>query len=272
MFSPLACTVRGCGRSLDRRDRTLACDAGHTFDISRAGYVNLLQPQDRRSREAGDMAAAVDAREALLAAGLGLALIERVAADAASLPSGSVVVDLGCGTGEALGTTVARHDVCGVGIDLSVRAIEKAARRWPSATWVVANADRQLPLLDRSASLVTSLHARRNPAEAARVLTVGGRLIVAVPAADDLQELREAIAGRSVERDRASGVEAEHATLFRLIARDTVREQHRVHRDMLLLLLQATYRGERHSAEPQKLALDTLTVTLSSDVLTFARL
>ena len=218
------------------------------------------------------MSAAVDAREALLAAGLGLALIDRVAADAAALGSGSVVVDLGCGTGEALGTTVARHGVCGVGIDLSVRAIAKAARRWPSATWVVANADRGLPLLDRSASLVTSLHARRNPAETARVLADTGRLIVAVPAVDDLQELREAIAGQALERDRAGGVEAEHATLFRLVARETVREQHRVNRDMLLLLLQATYRGERHSAQPQKLALDTLTVTLSSDVLTFTKL
>jgi 23S rRNA (guanine745-N1)-methyltransferase len=236
------------------------------------GYINLLQPQDRRSLEAGDRAAAVDAREALLAAGLGLALIDRVAADAASLPSGSVVADLGSGTGEALGTMVERHGVCGVGIDLSVRAIDKAARRWPSATWVVANADRRLPLLDGSASLVTSLHARRNPAETARVLADDGRLIVAVPAVDDLQELRDAIAGRAVERDRTVGVEAEHATLFRLIARETVRKQHRVNRDALLHLLQATYRGERHSAEPRRLALETLTVTLSSDVLTFTKL
>lgn len=271
-MAPLACTVRGCSRLLIRRERTLVCEAGHAFDISRAGYINLLQPQDRRSREAGDMSAAVDAREALLAAGLGLALIDRVTAEAASLPSGSVVVDLGCGTGEALGTAVERQGVCGVGIDLSVRAIEKAARRWPSATWVVANADRRLPLVDRSASLVTSLHARRNPAETARVLADLGRLIVAVPAVDDLQELREAITGRALERDRAGGVEAEHASLFKLIARETVRERHRVDRDTLLLLLQATYRGERHSAEPRRLALDTLSVTMSSDVLTFAKL
>lgn len=217
------------------------------------------------------MATAVDARQALFAAGLGLALVDRVASVVASLPHGSVVVDLGCGTGEALGTMVERHGVCGVGIDLSVRAIEKAARRWPSATWVVANADRRLPLLDRSASLVSSLHARRNPAEAARVLTDDGRLIVAVPAADDLQELREAIAGRADERNRASGVEAEHSTRFRLLARQTIREQHHVERDVLVHLLRATYRGERRSAETRRTVLDALTVTLSSDVLTFAK-
>ena len=271
MSPPLACTVRGCGRPLDRRDRTLACGAGHAFDLARAGYINLLQPQDRRSREAGDMATAVDARQALFAAGLGLALVDFVASVAAPLPHGSVAVDLGCGTGEAVGTMVERHGVCGVGIDISVRAIERAARRWPSATWVVANADRRLPLLDRSAALVMSLHARRNPLDIARVLADEGQLIVAVPAADDLQELREAISGRALERDRAVGVEAEHSTLFRLIARETIREQHHVERDVLVHLLQATYRGERRSADTRRTALDTLTVTLSSEVLTFAR-
>ena len=104
---------------------------------------------------------------------LGLALIEHVASEAAPLASGSVVVDLGCGTGEAMGTMVDRHGVCGVGIDLSVRAIERAARRWPSATWVVANADRRLPLLDRSASLVTGW---KPELRRARTNRFGGRI------------------------------------------------------------------------------------------------
>ena len=247
------------------------CEAGHAYDIARAGYVNLLQPQDRRSRDAGDMATAVDARQWLIAAGFGRTLIDRVAAHAATLPSGSVVVDLGCGTGEALATMVERHSVFGIGIDLSVRAIERAARHWPTATWIVANADRRLPLLDRSASLVTSIHARRNPVDSARVLTDEGRLVVAVPAPDDLQELREAIAGRALERERGHGVELEHSTLFQLLERDIVREQHHASRDVLLQLLRATYRGERRSALPRLDTLDALTITLSSEVLTFAK-
>jgi 23S rRNA (guanine745-N1)-methyltransferase len=247
------------------------CEAGHTYDISRAGYINLLQPQDRRSREAGDMATAVNARQWLLAAGFGRAVIDRVAAHAASLSPGAVVVDLGCGTGEALGTMVEQHSVVGVGIDLSVRAIERAARRWPTATWVVANADRRLPLLDRSVSLVTSIHARRNPLDCARVLTEQGRLVVAVPGPDDLQELREAIAGRAPERERAHGVEIEHSPMFHLRDRDIVREQHLASREVLLQLLRATYRGARRSALPRLDTLDTLAVTLSSEVLTFTR-
>ena len=44
----LACSVRGCGRPLEKNDRALVCARGHSYDIARSGYVNLLQPQDRR--------------------------------------------------------------------------------------------------------------------------------------------------------------------------------------------------------------------------------
>ena len=83
-------------------------------------------------------------------------------------------------------------------------AIERAARHFPDRIWVVANADRRLPLLDRSVDLALSIYGRRNPAEVARVLAAAGYLLVAVPAADDLIELRELVQGRRFERDRAS--------------------------------------------------------------------
>jgi 23S rRNA (guanine745-N1)-methyltransferase len=55
---------------------------------------------------------------------------------------------------------------------------------------VVANADRVVPYADQSFSLVLSITARMNPDEFRRVLRGGGRLLVAVPAPDDLIELR----------------------------------------------------------------------------------
>ena len=66
-------------------------------------------------------------------------------------------------------------------------------------------------------------------------------------------------------------MELEHSTLFQLLERDTVREQHHASRDVLLQLLRATYRGERRSALPRLDTLDSLTITLSSEVLTFAK-
>ena len=82
-----------------------------------------------------------------------------------------------------------------------------AAQRFPKKDgmemeWVVANADRRLPVSDHSTTLLLSVHARRNAQEAARVLTAGGHCVIAVPADDDLIELREAVQGTAVERDR----------------------------------------------------------------------
>jgi SAM-dependent methyltransferase len=176
------------------------CAAGHTFDVARAGYVNLLQPQDRKSLDAGDSREAVAARAALLAAGVGQGVVQTVAhaLGALTLADEAVVVDVGAGTGDVLGVAAARWASTAIGIDLSTAAAEHAARRFPASTWVVANADRRLPLLDHSVDVLLSIHARRLPDEAARVLKPSGALIVAVPGADDLIELRAMVQGEGL--------------------------------------------------------------------------
>jgi 23S rRNA (guanine745-N1)-methyltransferase len=75
-----------------------------------------------------------------------------------------VAIDLGCGSGELLGAPRGPRAVNGVGIDISTAAAEAAARRYPSLTWIVANADRRLPLLD-AALISLSLNAAQ-PAQA----------------------------------------------------------------------------------------------------------
>ena len=254
-----------------RRDRTLVCPAGHSYDVARSGYVNLLQPQDRRSAVAGDSREAIEARESLLASGIGRIPIDALTTRIRSLEldDESVVVDLGCGSGDALAALTARGTSVGVGIDLSTPAIERASRRFPDRTWVVANADRRLPLLDRSVNVVVSLHARRNPPEVARVLHETGHLLVAVPAADDLIELRELVQGQRVERDRGEVVLAEHDTLFELVERSVVRETQALDRDPLLSVLTGTYRGVRRGVADRVAALTRMTVTLASEILVF---
>jgi 23S rRNA (guanine745-N1)-methyltransferase len=270
---PLACSVRDCGLLLEPRHRAVVCARGHSFDVARAGYVNLLQPQDRRSRAPGDSKAAVEARAALLAAGIGRVILDEFVQRAAALTLGdaALVVDLGSGGGEALAGLARLRPITGVGVDLSVAAVEHAARRFPGLTWVVANADRRLPLLERSVDLVLSLHARRNPAECARILTAGGFLLVGVPAHDDLIELRALVQGTGVERERADALVALHAPFFTLVERSAARERHQLDREALLDLLRATYRGERASLAGRVAALGRLEVTLASEFFLFRR-
>ncbi len=269
----LACPVRGCGEPLAREGRAFACPRRHSFDVARSGYLNLLQPQDRRSTNAGDSREAVEARTRLLAEGIGVAALEAVVTRAAGveLPEHPTVVDLGCGGGELLGALSMRRPIVGVGIDLSTFAIDAAARRYPHLTWIVANADRRLPLIDRSAALVLSLNGRRRPDETARILRADGHLLIALPAADDLIELRAAVQGAGVERDRVGAVIEAHAEHFTLVERATVRDTRIVTAEQAGDLLLGTYRGRRASQAARATGLQTMAVTLSVEILRFAR-
>lgn len=271
--SLLACSVRDCALPLTRHERVLVCPRGHSYDVARSGYVNLLQPQDRRSHAAGDAKAAVEARSRLLEAGVGRTILEELVGRAAALdlPKHPVIVDLGSGSGDLLGALAATRMITGVGIDLSTAATDYAARRFSTLTWVVANADRRLPVLDNRIELVLSLHSRRNPTECARVLTSKGMLLVAVPAHDDLVELRTAVYGRALERERADKLIEEHAAAFVLVDRASIREHHHLTRESLQDLLRSTYRGERTSTTGRVTALTDLDVTLASDIFLFTR-
>jgi 23S rRNA (guanine745-N1)-methyltransferase len=273
MTPPLACTVRGCGLRLERRERHWSCPRGHSFDIARSGYVNLLQPHDRRSRRAGDPVDALEARRRLHDAGIGRSILDAIAARAAArLRSNAVAVDLGCGDGDLLARTASEIGAAGIGIDLAVAAIDRAARRFPGQTWVVANADRRLPLLNRSVDVVLSVHGRRNPPECARVVSASGCVIIAAPAPDDLAELRAILFGRAASRDRAGSLIAAHIPYFALVEHATVTEHARVTSEQARDLARGTYRAERTSIADRLAHLDErehLDVTLAADLFVF---
>ncbi|MEQ1948783.1 MAG: methyltransferase domain-containing protein [Bryobacteraceae bacterium] len=187
----LLCTVRECRLPLHRESRRLTCAAGHSFDVARSGYVNLLQPQDKRSRNPGDTADAVKARRRLHDLGITAPLLQGIA-DAARLTANDVVLDAGCGEGFYLGSLAANTSCRAHGVDISIPAVDAAARRYPGCEWIVANADRYIPYPDASFTVVLSITARMNSPEFARVLQSGGHLIVALAAPDDLQEIRGA--------------------------------------------------------------------------------
>jgi 23S rRNA (guanine745-N1)-methyltransferase len=165
------------------------CPRAHSFDVARSGYINLLQPQERRSKKPGDTAAAIAARRRLHELGVNEPVVQAIAAMTAASRN-DAVLDAGCGDGFYLGTLAGLTGCEAHGVDISVSAIQAAARRYPDYEWIVANADRFVPYSDGSFSIVLSITARMNASEFRRVLRPGGRLLVALPAPDDLIELR----------------------------------------------------------------------------------
>ncbi len=266
----LCCPVRGCGAPLARAERALACPRGHAFDRARPGYFNLLQPQDRRSASPGDTPAAVAARRRWIEAGLADPLLTEISQVLVGLglPPRPAVVDLGCGDGAAIVRIVGARDVELCGIDLAVSAVRRAARVHPSATWIVANADRRLPLADRSIDVAVSLFGRRNASEMRRVLVPSGPLVVAIPGQDDLIELRRAVQGSGFVVDRVPAVEEALARDFTLEHRRTVRWRAALDAAAITDALALTYRGARHRERDRAARLTGLDVTLAAEILT----
>ena len=269
----LRCPVRACGGPLKRDASRWACPREHSFDQHRHGFLNLLQPQDRRSRNPGDSREAAQARRRLVTSGALAPVFQAVANGVRPVSSRGPVslLDVGCGEGGFLRTLdglalVERH-----GVDISSPSIELAAKASPDVLFVVANADRSLPYADGSFDVLTSIDARTPAREFQRVLTEPGLILVAVPAPDDLIELRERIQGARVEKPRAVRVAEDLAEFFALTNQMTVRENRTIESAHLRDLLRVSYRGFRQSERSAVEALDPMTVTMSHDVLTFER-
>ncbi|TWT55053.1 23S rRNA (guanine(745)-N(1))-methyltransferase [Rubripirellula amarantea] len=268
----LRCTVRNCQHLLKLIDGALRCESGHHFDRAKQGYWNLLQPQDRKSKNPGDCESAVMARHRWLERGYATDLIEtlRLWTETDSETTAVRTVDLGCGEGTFGPALFSAHPELYCGIELSKQAIKIAARRWADATWVLANADRTLPAADGSVGRVMSLFGRRPIREIKRVLAPGGVCIVAVPGEDDLIELREQVQQAAHRRSRWEVIVDEMA------AEGMTFVEHRLWQQSVVLdpdaigdAMAMTYRAVRHSQQSRLETLDTMPVTLSADLMLF---
>jgi 23S rRNA (guanine745-N1)-methyltransferase len=252
----LVCSVRDCGMALVREEGRVHCSRGHSFDVARSGYINLLQPQDRRSKQPGDSAAAVQARRRLHDQGFTAPLLRAIGA-LADLDPSDVVLDAGCGDGFYLGSLAHEIGFGAHGVDISTPALDAAARRYPRCEWIAANADRFVPFADQSFSVILSITARMNAAEFRRVLRADGRLLVAVPAPDDLVELR------GEGRDRAVRTIETFADQFALSERRRVTTSADLDAASVQDLLLSIYRPMRSAP------VEAMRITFSLDLLLF---
>ena len=187
-----------CGYPLHRRDKALKCENGHSYDIARQGYVNLLMSNASSSKRHGDNRTMVRARQHFLGRGYYDALAGRIEDLAVKYSLHNVsLLDAGCGecwytarVKKALEN--AGKKVHAAGIDISKSALMAAHSRGGDIKTAVASVF-SLPIGDDSCNIVLNVFAPCAEKEFARVLKKGGILIRAIPLEKHLLGLKKAV-------------------------------------------------------------------------------
>ena len=215
----LRCPV--CTGSFRHEGAALRCGAGHTFDVARQGYVNLLGSAGPRTADTGPM---VQARADFLAGRHYAPLAGAVTAAVADLipddPS-PVVLDVGGGTGYYLTAAIdARPGAIGIALDLSKFAIRRAARAHPRIAAAVWDVWQPLPIADAAVSVILDVFAPRNAAEFGRVLDPAGAVLVVTPTDRHLAELIDRIGMLTVDTHKEERLGRRLGGHLELIGRD----------------------------------------------------
>jgi len=180
----LLCPV--CGKRLLADDISLHCVQGHTFDIARQGYVNLLPGKGAfyplelfRNRrfvfDRGFYAPLLQKMEELI--------VKHTKSDC------PLLLDAGCGEGYYAGNLLKNRECVKVAFDISREAVQLGAQRYEDVTFIVADLKR-IPLPSHSVDCVLDVLTPADYSEFSRVLRKNGRVLKAIPGEHYLRQLR----------------------------------------------------------------------------------
>ena len=126
-------------------------------------------------------------------------------------------------------------------------------------------------MMDSSVDCVVSLFGRRPASEIKRVLAQSGFCIVAVPAEDDLIELREAVQKSGVRRSRVDAIVKElNDQGLPCVDQKQWRTQVEIEANEIEEALAMTYRARRWSEKSRISSLEAAKVTLAADLMLFS--
>lgn len=199
MNSQTIFTCPHCEQALTITLNNAECFNGHSFDVAKEGYLNLLVAgRLPATTTPGDTADSLAARRRFLHAEHYLPIVEAIRELIGTLDG--PILDVGCGEGYYLARL---KNADRFGIDISKKAVQMASKNDSSAGFAVASSYR-LPVRSESCAGVFTVFAPHSFSEYSRVLQKGGRWVTVTPGPHHLMEMRplrdEAIEEREQRR------------------------------------------------------------------------
>ncbi len=171
-------------------DKMYHCQNNHNFDIAKKGYVNFLLAHKMNSKLPGDNKLMVDARSSFLSKGY-YEVFQNKLRELIDEVNPHSILDAGCGEGYYT-NSIDKDSRTIIGIDISKTALQKAAPKNRNITYVAASLF-DLPIQDKCMDLLFSLFAPYAGDEFHRVLKNNGIMILGIPGAEHLIELKNVI-------------------------------------------------------------------------------
>ena len=181
-----------CAQLLRREEKRYVCPQGHSFDIARQGYVNLLTVQQKHSLDPGDTRQQVLSRRAFLESGFYAPISEALNQAALDYNAQGEILDVGCGEGYYSARLAAALGAPLTGLDISKEAVRCAAGQYKAYAWLCATAA-HIPVPDGCVGTLSSLFALTLPGEFRRVLRKNGLFLQVLAAEDHLLGLKSIV-------------------------------------------------------------------------------
>lgn len=243
-----------CSQKLQTEDKCWRCAAGHSFDVARQGYVNLLTVDKKHSLHPGDTRDQVAARKAFLDAGY-YAPIAETLSEILQKEQPKTLLDAGCGEGYYLTQAAPALQSCEVwGVDISKDAVRYAAVRNQTVRWFVGTAA-HLPFENGSFDCILSMFALTAAEEFYRVLRPGGLFLQVTAHPEHLLGLKSVIYPEILlkEKEKSPALPGFVLEKERLLCFDFILDSH----DMVQNLLSMTPHFWRISKEGAARAAET---------------
>ena len=190
-----ACPICGTRMKITKSGR-LICKKEHTFDVSKKGYINLINETKKTNYDKE----LFESRKEILNQGFYLPIadeINSIARDFASKQKLETInlLDVGCGEGYYSFHLSQGGNINLFAFDISKQAIALATDYPADINWCIADLS-NLPFKERSMDIILDVLTPANYKEFKRVLKNQGLLIKVIPGDEYLKEIRALVSSQ----------------------------------------------------------------------------